>query len=154
MRQPLELFIEPFDALNLLQLYQIMQLRQRVFILEQQSLYDDLDNQDQAATHIMYYDGAKLAAYARIIPPHLSDDQVSIGRVVVHGQYRGQGWGAAVFETALEQAQRQYPNLAVKLSAQVDAQALYHRFGFRAVGEVYDDGGIPHVKMVLAPASA
>ena len=72
MLNQFETIIEPFAALSLIQLQQIMQLRQQVFMLEQQSLYLDADNNDVNATHVMVYDGAKLIAYARIVPPHLS----------------------------------------------------------------------------------
>ena len=69
MLNQFETIIEPFAALSLIQLQQIMQLRQQVFMLEQHSLYLDADNNDVNATHVMVYDGAKLAAYARIVAP-------------------------------------------------------------------------------------
>lgn len=149
MLNQFETIIEPFAALSLIQLHQIMQLRQQVFMLEQQSLYLDADNNDVNATHEMVYDGAKLIAYARIVPPHLSIAYAQIGRVVVASAYREQGLGSAVLQAALETAQRQFPQLDVVIAAQTAQQAWYTGFGFVAEGEVFDDGGVEHVKMRL-----
>lgn len=144
-----ETIVEPFAALSLIQLHQIMQLRQQVFVLEQQSLYVDADNNDFSATHIMVYLGDKLIAYARILPPHLSREYVQIGRVVVASAYRSQGLGAEVFQFAVETAQRQFPNLDCRIAAQTQLQAWYQGFGFVSQGEPFDDGGVEHVTMQL-----
>ena len=149
MLNSFETIIEPFAALSLIQLQQIMQLRQQVFMLEQQSLYLDADNNDVNATHVMVYDGAKLAAYARIVPPHLSIPHAQIGRVVVASAYRGQNLGTEVFQAALDTAQRQFPQLDVVIAAQTPLQTWYEGFGFVTEGEVFDDGGVEHVKMRL-----
>ena len=149
MLNQFETIIEPFAALSLIQLQQIMQLRQQVFMLEQQSLYLDADNNDVNATHVMVYDGAKLAAYARIVPPHLSIPHAQIGRVVVASAYRGQNLGTEVFQAALDTAKRQFPQLDVVIAAQTPLQTWYAGFGFVTEGEVFDDGGVEHVKMRL-----
>ena len=149
MLNQFETIIEPFAALSLIQLHQIMQLRQQVFMLEQQSLYLDADNNDVNATHVMVYEGAKLAAYARIVPPHLSIPHAQIGRVVVASAYRGQNLGTEVFQAALDTAQRQFPQLDVVIAAQTPLQTWYEGFGFVTEGEVFDDGGVEHVKMRL-----
>ena len=149
MLNQFETIIEPFAALSLIQLQQIMQLRQQVFMLEQQSLYLDADNNDVNATHVMVYEGAKLAAYARIVPPHLSIPHAQIGRVVVASAYRGQNLGTEVFQAALDTAQRQFPQLDVVIAAQTPLQTWYEGFGFVTEGEVFDDGGVEHVKMRL-----
>lgn len=142
-----ELIIEPFVALNLYQLHQILQLRQRVFMLEQQSLYLDADNDDLDATHIMLYDGPKLVGYARIVPPHLSMEYVQIGRIALVEALRSQGMGSELLQITLDTAKRQFPNLPVHLSVQIQLQTWYEAFGFEVFGEVFDDGGVKHVKM-------
>ncbi|UOO93471.1 GNAT family N-acetyltransferase [Vitreoscilla stercoraria] len=142
-----ELIIEPFIALNLYQLHQILQLRQRVFMLEQQSLYLDADNDDLDATHIMLYDGPKLVGYTRIVPPHLSMEYVQIGRIALVEALRSQGMGSELLQVALDTAKRQFPNLPVHLSAQIHLQTWYEAFGFETFGDVFDDGGVKHVKM-------
>ena len=149
MLNQFETIIEPFAALSLIQLHQIMQLRQQVFILEQHSLYLDADNNDINATHVMVYDGAKLIAYARIVPPHLIIPHAQIGRAVVASAYRDQGLGRELLQAALDTAQRQFPQLDVVIAAQTPLQAWYAGFGFVAEGEVFDDGGVEHVKMRL-----
>lgn len=142
-----ELIIEPFVALNLYQLHQILQLRQRVFMLEQQSLYLDADNDDLDAMHIMVYDGPKLIGYARIVPPHLSMEYVQIGRIALVEALRLQGMGSELLQVALDTAKRQFPNLSVHVSAPLPLQTWYETFGFETFGEVFDDGRVKHVKM-------
>lgn len=149
MLQQYDLIIEPFAALSLIQLHQIMQLRQKIFVLEQQSVYLDADNDDLDATHVMLYDGQKLVAYARIIPPHLSLPYVQIGRVAVAEAYREQGLGRELFQVALDTASRQFPQLDVHIAAQSPLQAWYQGFGFEVNSEAFDDGGVEHVKMRL-----
>ena len=144
-----ELIIEPFVALSLHQLHQIMQFRQRIFILEQQSVYLDADNDDLDATHIMVYDGPKIVGYARIVPPHLSMEYVQITRVALAEALREQGLGSQLLQVALDTAKRQFRNLPIQVNAQTPLKAWYEAFGFVAIGDVFDDGGVEHVKMRL-----
>lgn len=138
-----------FDGFTPLGLYQVLQLRDRVFVLEQQSIYGDIDGVDTHCLHLLGRDdGGYLLAYARLIGPGVKHpDAVSIGRVVVEPRARGQGLGKALLAQAIAQCRSHYPGKAITLSAQCDAQALYADFGFRPVSEPYDDGGILHIDM-------
>lgn len=144
-----EIVIEPFAALSLIQLHQIMQLRQKVFMLEQNSLYLDADNADLDAVHVLVTDGAKLVAYTRIVPPHLSMGYAQIGRVVVSADSRGQGMGAELTQLAIDTSRRFFPSVPIVIAAQCQLQTWYEQFGFVAEGEVFDDGGVEHIKMRL-----
>ncbi|WP_047243050.1 GNAT family N-acetyltransferase [Chromobacterium subtsugae] len=138
-----------FDGFTPLALYQVLQLRDRVFVLEQQSLYGDVDGVDTHCLHLSGRDEAgRLLAYARLIAPgEKYPDAAAIGRVVVEPAARGQGLGKALLAQAVAQCQARYPGRAIMLSAQQDASAMYAAFGFEPVSEPYDDGGILHLDM-------
>ncbi|KUM01736.1 GNAT family N-acetyltransferase [Chromobacterium subtsugae] len=138
-----------FDGFTPLALYQVLQLRDRVFVLEQQSLYGDVDGVDTHCLHLSGRDEAgRLLAYARLIAPgEKYPDAAAIGRVVVEPAARGQGLGKALLAQAVAQCQARYPGRAIMLSAQQDASAMYAAFDFEPVSEPYDDGGILHLDM-------
>ena len=142
-----------FNQLNLAQFYQIARLRQNVFIIEQQSIYADLDNCDQQAIHFCCWgtDALQehLVGYARY--RYLDSKNVCvIERVVMTQAARGKGIASQLMHMMVTEIRSQYSSAKVSLSAQVEAQAFYQRFGFVAVGDSYDDGGIEHISMYLA----
>jgi len=138
-----------FDGFTIFSLYEMLSLRDRVFVLEQQSIYGDLDGLDQGAWHISGRDCAgKLQAYARLVPPGQKyPDAVGITRVVVSPELRGRGIGQFLFRETLQQCERLFPGTCQKLSAQVSASGFYQAFGFIQISAPYDDGGILHVDM-------
>jgi ElaA protein len=140
-----------FDDLSSLQLYAILQLRQQVFIIEQDCIYQDCDDKDQTAYHVIGIDGeGKILATARILAPGVSyDDYASIGRIVTHDKIRGQGEGKKLTQYCIEKTQELYPGESIKISGQSWISPLYEKLGFTKVGEEYLEDGIPHVPMVL-----
>jgi len=143
-------FWKTFDTLSTKELYAILALREQVFMLEQQSLYRDIDGLDRLATHLLCYEASELIGYLRLA---ILQDKITIGRVVVAKHWRGKGIGVQLLTIALDKASREYAPLSIHLSAQVSSQALYSRLGFQAVSEPYDDGGIAHVDMLKAPVA-
>ena len=143
-----------FDGFSLAGLYEMLRLRDQVFVLEQQSIYGDLDNLDQSAWHVCGRDAqGMLRAYARLLAPgDKYPDAVAITRVVVDPALRGQGVGQALMAESLRQATLLFPACTLKLSAQIAAQGLYQSFGFVVASPPYDDGGILHCDMTRAPA--
>ncbi len=138
-----------FTELSVEALYAVLRLRDQVFVVEQDSVYGDVDNLDPLAWHVqgLAASGA-LLAYARVLPPGVKDAQaVCIGRVVVAVTARGLGLGSVLLDQALACAAQQWPGVAIMLSAQCDKQAMYARRGFVAEGAPYDDGGVLHVTM-------
>jgi ElaA protein len=139
-----------FDELRNAELYQLLRLRQDVFILEQRSFYLDIDGKDLSARHLLLYpaagDGKRLRGTLRLLPPG-RDGTVYIGRVALAESARGEGRGARMMCAALGEAERLYGQASIALSAQSDQVAFYRRFGFVAVGRPFDDGGIPHIEM-------
>lgn len=137
------------------ELYRILALRQRVFVVEQECAYQDADGLDPHALHLLGCDpGGELVAYLRVVAPGHRYAEPSIGRVVTSPGIRRQGAGRALFAEGLRRAEETYPGSALRLSAQAYLEPFYASFGFSRVGEPYDEDGIPHVEMVRGPGGA
>jgi ElaA protein len=126
-------------------LYELLQFRQAIFVVEQASPYADLDGRDARAEHLLLRRGASLIGCLRLIEP---DPLVRIGRVAVAAPERGHGIARAMMEAALFRAGEVYPHRDVGLSAQAYLEPFYQSLGFVTVSAPYDDCGIPHVDMV------
>lgn len=143
-----------FAELTALQVYEILALRQSVFIVEQASIYPDIDFADQTADHLLVTAGptgeapGELIAYARCLPP-AADGSVAFGRIVVAPAGRGLGLGRRLVADALARLEHTHPDADVVIGAQAHLQRFYGAFGFVGEGEPYDDGGIEHVHMRL-----
>jgi len=143
----------PFQELSTVQLYAAMQLRQRVFVLEQACVFQDADGVDLYSWHgLGYLPNGELGAYARIVPPGKAFHLPSIGRVVTAPELRGKSAGYELMRQAMAQTARLFPGHEVKIGAQAHLQRFYGSFGFQPVGELYDEDGISHIHMI-APAA-
>jgi ElaA protein len=143
-----------FQDLSAVQLYAAMQLRQRVFVVEQTCVFQDADGIDVHAWHgLGYLPNGDLGAYARIVPPGNAFEYPSIGRVVTAPALRGKSAGNELMQQAMTQTARLFPGHQVKIGAQAHLQRFYARFGFEPVGELYDEDGISHIHMI-APLAA
>jgi len=142
------MYIKTFEQLTKDELYALAKLRQQVFIVEQNSIYFDLDDCDQDAIHFLEHDPQdRLIAYARY--RKISQiDEVKIERVVLAEQARGLGLGKSLIVAMLKHIQGEYADAKITLSSQVEASEFYQRLGFVEFGEGYDDGGILHIGMV------
>jgi ElaA protein len=137
-----------FYDLTPIELYAMMRLRNEVFVVEQNCVFQDADNKDQKCHHLMLWQDSSLAAYARLVPPGFSYPEMSIGRIITSGTVRGSGMGTVLMRHALEECQRLFGTGPIRIGAQVYALPFYEKFGFKADGEHYDEDGIPHVEMV------
>lgn len=142
---------KPFDSLTNKELYAILRLRSEIFVVEQNCVFLDMDNKDQSCQHLMLFQNKELMAYARIVPPGLSYEQASIGRVVSSQAARGKGFGRQLFHLAIENCKRLHGNKSLKIGAQLYLKTFYESFGFVMVGEVYDEDGIDHIEMIRQP---
>lgn len=140
----------PFHQLSLAELYELMRLRQVVFVLEQNCPYVDADGKDHLAHHLMGKDAeGQLQACARLLPPGTAyPGYASIGRVVTSAAVRGQGQGQALMQEAIAQCSRLFGPAPIKISAQCYLIRFYESFGFAAQGESYLEDDIPHIAMV------
>lgn len=144
-----------FDQLSAKEVYQILAVRQEVFVVEQDCPYQDADGLDQTSMHLFTMDDAHqhILAYLRVVAPGEKYDEPSIGRVLTSERARGKGLGKQMTEKAMQLTQQTYPGKAVRISAQEYLIQFYAEFGFETVSEPYDEDGIPHIEM-LAPAMA
>lgn len=138
-----------FEALGVDDLYDALQLRCRVFVLEQ-GPYLDPDGLDRAAWHLLGRDDedGALIAYLRLVDPGRRFDEPSIGRVVTAPEVRGGGAGRALMAEGLAGAARWWPGHGNRISAQQHLERFYEGFGYRRVGAPYDEDGIPHLQML------
>jgi ElaA protein len=137
-----------FEELSVHALYEVLALRQRVFILEQ-GPYLDADGLDPHAWHLLGRDGeGKLVAYLRVVDPGFKYDEPSIGRVVTDKAVRGSGIGRLLVAEGVAGCDRLWPGLAVRISAQAHLQRYYGEVGFETVGDPYLEDSIPHVEML------
>lgn len=147
---PLTWICKKFDELSVLELYDIMQLRNEVFVVEQNCVYQDADDKDRHSLHVCGWDGEKLVAYARIIPKGISYAEVSIGRVVTSPAYRNTGAGRQLMQECISLAFSEFNCTQIKIGAQVYLTEFYQSLGFIACSPEFLEDGIPHIEMVLS----
>lgn len=145
----MEWSIKSFGELGGADIYRILQARVQVFMLEQACLYPELDGKDMACYHLLAQKDSMVTAYCRLVPPGVSYPQASIGRVLVHPDYRGQGLAQELMSRALAFLTEEWNEAGVQIQAQQYLRHFYGSFGFQAVSDVYLDDGIPHVDMIL-----
>jgi len=137
-----------FDALSTAQLYALLKLRSEVFVLEQDCVYQDMDDYDQEAQHVLGYHGDTLLCYARLLSPGVKYDEPSIGRVISGLRVRQQGLGKKLVERSLGYCNGFWPGVGVRISAQQRLEKFYLEFGFVTVSKPYLEDGIPHLEMI------
>lgn len=142
-----------FDQLSPAALYAIWQLRNQVFIVEQQCAYLDADDKDQQAYHLMGYVATenRLIAYTRLLPPGSRFQEMSIGRVVVHPDYRSKGLGTLLMQKSIATIQLLYGEGPIRIGAQQYLESFYQSLGFVTCSATYLEDGIPHVEMIWHP---
>lgn len=137
-----------FEDMGVYALHDALALRCKVFIMEQ-GPYQDPDDADKAAWHLLGYDRARvLQACLRVVDPEVKYPEPSIGRVVTAREVRGAGVGRALVEQGLARCHQAWPGRSVRISAQAHLQRFYGSLGFVAVSEVYLEDGIPHIEML------
>lgn len=137
-----------FSELTIEELYKILQLRSEVFVVEQQSAYQDCDGKDPLSFHLMGWDYGELVAYTRLIPKGISyPDAASIGRVVTASSVRRKNIGKQLMAKALEEVKNLFGEVPLKISAQLYLLRFYEFFSFEPTGDVYLEDGIEHIAM-------
>lgn len=140
-----------FEELSNLELYQIIQAREEVFVVEQNCAYLDADNLDLSAWHLSVTLNGELAAYSRLVEPGLKFPEPSIGRVLTLAKFRSMKIGYALMSESIAFTEKTFPGKGIRIGAQAHLQKFYGSLGFESVGDVYDEDGIPHIVMVKAP---
>ena len=137
-----------FSELSVHELYNALQLRSAVFVLEQQCLYADMDHSDVHARHLLGSVDGIVLAYARLFAPGQKYEQASIGRVVTAEAYRRTGVGRQLMREAIAAVERNWGPVSIRIGAQSYLQKFYESFGFVRDGERYLEDNIPHLPML------
>jgi len=134
--------------LNPFELYAYLQLRSEVFVVEQNCVYQDLDDKDQQSLHVFIHHHDKLVACARIVPAALAYPEISIGRVIVAAPYRKKQLGHELMRLCVAQIHSHFGEQKIVLSAQAHLQDFYKKHNFVPEGATYLEDGIPHIHMI------
>ncbi|MGV3697761.1 GNAT family N-acetyltransferase [Flavobacterium sp.] len=139
--------IKRFEALSATELYDVLQLRTEVFVVEQNCVYQDIDGKDLKALHLIGEDDGKTVAYARLFKPKDYFDEASIGRVVVKQSYREKKLGHILMREAIYFVKSQFNQTKITISAQLYLKKFYESHGFIQTSETYLEDDIPHIQM-------
>ena len=138
-----------FDELTNRELYAVLQLRSEVFVVEQNCVYQDIDDKDLKSFHLMAFDGDILAAYGRVLAPGMSFKEASIGRVITKPSHRRKGIGVMLIQKAIVETSNTFASKQIKIGAQLYLKKFYEGFGFVQTSEVFLEDGIEHIEMLL-----
>lgn len=141
----MELIVKHFSELSTEELFEIYKLRVSVFVVEQQCPYQEIDDADRTAYHVLLKDENGIEAYARVIPPGVTFSTASIGRVIA--VKRRCGMGSKIVSAAIRIAETKLNADEITIEAQVYARSLYEKLGFIQTSEEFLEDGIPHIQM-------
>lgn len=140
--------IKKFDQLSLKQLYEITKSRCEVFIQEQKIICEEeIDGLDCKCIHVFLEENERVVAYCRIVPKGVNYENISIGRVLVLKEFRRKGIAQEMLKIAIRYIEENFEEIKIVLSAQLYAKSLYEDVGFVQESDVYEEAGIPHIKM-------
>ncbi|MBA4302072.1 ElaA protein [Algoriphagus alkaliphilus] len=140
--------VKAFQELTLNELYELLKLRSEVFVVEQNCVFQDMDDKDQKCHHVMLYSDGVLVGYSRLVPAGVFYKEMAIGRVVTAPSVRGKGLGKVLMELSIDYCRQLFGPGAIRLGAQTYALGFYSSLGFVAEGDTYDEDGIEHIEMV------
>ena len=143
-----DISVKSFEELTTVELYELLQLRSEIFVVEQDCVYQDLDGKDQKALHIIGTKNNKTVAYARVFNAGDYLAQASIGRVMVKDGERKHGYGFEIMKASIKAIEEHFGKTSIALSAQTYLKRFYNSLGFLEKGGEYLEDGIPHVLMV------
>lgn len=143
----MEIISKRFKDLNIEELYEILQLRSQVFVVEQECIYQDLDGKDKNALHLYIRDKGAIVAYLRVLEKGISHKQVAIGRVL--SVERNKGLAKKLLQEAIRIIMDVLGEEEIVLEAQTYIKKMYEDLGFEVCSNEFLEDGIPHVKMIL-----
>ena len=144
----LNITVKSFNQLTTKELYDLLQLRSEVFVVEQDCVYQDIDGKDQNALHVLGIKDNKIVAYTRLFKPGDYFNLASIGRVVVKENQRMHKYGYDIMEASIKAINTNYNTTDIKISAQCYLKRFYNNLNFFEVGEQYLEDDIPHIAML------
>lgn len=144
----MNIVVKKFSELCVYQLYELLQLRAEVFVVEQRCIYQDIDNKDIEAWHVVGTKDEKIVAYTRICRPNKRFNNPSIGRVIVDKNYRKRQYGYSIMEYSIRFIEEELKWNTIDISAQKYLLKFYINLGFYPQGEEYLEDNIPHIHMI------
>ena len=144
----LKIEVKKFSDLKVAELYNILQLRSEVFVVEQDCVYQDIDGKDAEALHVLGTKNGKIVAYTRCFAPGYYFPEAAIGRVIVKESERKFGYGHEIMKASATAIFKNYNTSNIKLSAQQYLIKFYESHGYQCIGEGYLEDGIPHIAMI------
>lgn len=149
MTQEITWNLKKMEELSAAELYQILQVRSEVFVVEQNCVYLDADGKDEKGYHFCGWIEQDLVAYCRVLPVGVSySDAASIGRVLTNTRFRNIGAGKQLMEKAIKITYELYPTASIKIGAQLYLLKFYSELGFKQISDTYLEDGIPHIEML------
>lgn len=137
-----------FSEISSGKMYELLQLRNEVFIVEQNCVYQDIDSKDQKSLHVLGWKNDRLIGYARCFKPGDYFDEAAIGRVLIKENFRKFGYGKQLVRAAIQAIEGRFKTTKIKISAQTYLTEFYNEFGFKEYGEPYLEDEIPHIAMI------
>lgn len=144
----MEFIIKSFKELTIHELYEILQLRAEIFVVEQDCVYQDIDFKDQKSLHVFSRKNNKIVAYTRIFKPGDYFKNASIGRVLVLASERKFGYGHDLMKATIKAVENNFKTGIITISAQEYLKKFYEVHHFTQVGKGYLEDGIPHIEMI------
>ena len=144
----MKIAVKSFNELTKQELYEILRLRSEIFVVEQNCVYQDIDNKDQKALHVIGTNHTTIVAYTRIFRKGDYAEQASIGRVLVKKTERKHGYGIAIMKASIEAVEEHFGETTIHVSAQLYLECFYSSLGFDQVGDGYLEDNIPHIGMI------
>ena len=140
-------FVKSFEELSKLELYKILRLRAEVFIVEQDCVYQDVDDKDQKALHVILKKSDEVIGYSRLFWPGDYFKEASIGRVVISKKERHNNYGYQLMKASILAVSEKMKEKNIKISAQTHLKKFYNNLDFFESGKEYLEDGIPHIAM-------
>ena len=147
IKQEIVLHKKSFKELTVDELYELLRVRSEVFVVEQDCVYQDMDNDDQKSIHLWLTVADKVVALARVCPAGTHMKGISIGRVIT--TERGKGYGKLIMLYAIDAAKEHFDAKQIDIEAQEYAKGFYESVGFRQSSDTFMLDGIPHIRMTL-----
>ena len=141
-------FYKKFYALSRKEIHDLFLLRSEVFVVEQNCVYQDIDGKDEKAEHVLVKKNKNIIAYARVLE-HNDPNNISIGRIVVSKNERGNSLGSDLLDFILKKIHEEKPKRLIRISAQAHLEKFYRAHGFKRISNTYMEDGIPHISMTL-----
>lgn len=139
--------VKTLDQLTAKELCKIMEERVKVFVVEQHCPYQEVDEQDYSAYHLILRDDQEtMVGYTRIMDK--DDSHATFGRVLVLKDFRGKHYGRQLVQATIDETKKLFPEKKIQIQAQAYLQKFYESFGFQPISKVYLEDNIPHLDMV------